>query len=164
MSKLCFPCPEERRTHLPCVPQIARNGCQTTLRTDQLRDYDKVHATGHAIGAKVFTDLHHDDDGTLDGQERRVGAHCNPEPDQSDDESSSLDDTTDRHVQDQDLEHAHAFIDDGGAESEAAELNEEDEEDDAEGDEEDCRDDSGEEEDGEGDEEDDGEEGDVGSW
>ena len=37
-------------------------------------------------------------------------AHFNLEPEQSDDESSSLDDIIDQHVQDQE----HTFIDDGG--------------------------------------------------
>ena len=76
-------------------------------------------------------------------------ARFNPEPEQSDDESSSLDDIIDRHVQDQE----HTFIDDGGAESEAVALDEEDKEADEKDDEEDSRDDSGEEEDAEDDEE-----------
>ena len=44
------------------VSQIARNRYQTTLRADQLRGYDKLHAARHATGAKVFTDLRDDDD------------------------------------------------------------------------------------------------------
>ena len=118
---------------------------QPALRTDQLRDYDRLHAIRHATGAKVFTDLRDDDhdDGNLDGQGRRVKVHFNPEPEQSDDESSSLDDIIGGHVQDQER----TFIGDGGAESEAAELNGEDEEADEEDDEEDSGDDSGEEED-----------------
>ena len=56
-----------------------------------------------------------------------------------------------------------AFIGDGGAESEAEELDEEDELANGEGDEEDSGEDIGEEEDGDGDEEDDEEEDDAGS-
>ena len=78
-------------------------------------------------------------------------AHFNLEPEQSDDESSSLDDIIDRHVQDQE----HTFIGDGGAESEAAELNEEDKEADVEVDEEDSEQDGSEVEDDDDDEEDD---------
>ena len=40
-------------------------------------------------------DLRDDDDGNLDGQEQQVNPHFNPEPAQSDDESSSLDDIID---------------------------------------------------------------------
>ena len=81
------------------VSQIARNRYQTTLRADQLRDYDKLHAARHATGAKVFTDLRDDDDGELDRQERRVRARLNPAPAKSDDESESVDDVIDRHAQ-----------------------------------------------------------------
>ena len=57
------------------VSQIARDRYQTTLRTDQLHDYDRLHATRHATGAKVSTGLRDDDDGDLDRQER---ARLNP--------------------------------------------------------------------------------------
>ena len=109
------------------VSQIARKRYQTTLRADwyQLRDYDKLHATRHATGAKVSTDLRDrdDDDGDLDRQERRVRARLNPAPAKSDDESECVDDVIDRHAQacNQD----NAFISDG----EAEELDEEGEQD-----------------------------------
>ena len=83
----------------------------------------------------------------------------NLEPEQSDDESSSLDDIIDQHVQDQE----HTFIDDGRAESEAVALNKEDEEADEEDDEEDSGDDSGEEEYDEDNEEDHEKENELGS-
>ena len=51
------------------VSQIARERYQTALRPDQLRDYDEFHATRHATGARVSTDLKDDDDGDLDRQE-----------------------------------------------------------------------------------------------
>ena len=69
------------------MSQIARDRYQTTLRTDQLHDYDRLHATRHATGAKVSMDLRDDDDGDLDRQERRVRARLNPVPAQPDDES-----------------------------------------------------------------------------
>ena len=107
------------------MSQIARDRYQTTLRTDQLHDYDRLHATRHATGAKVSTDLRDDDDGDLDRQERRVRARLNPEPAESDDSSESVDGVLDRHAQAYNQDNA--FIDDGGADSEAEELDEEDE-------------------------------------
>ena len=86
-------------------------------------------------------------------------ARLNPVPAQPDDESASLDDIIDQHVQDQ----GNTFIGDGGAESEAEELDEEDELANEEDDEEDSGEDIGEEEDDDDDEEDDEEEDDAGS-
>ena len=88
-------------------------------------------------------------------------AHFNPEPEQSDDESLSYDVIIGRHVTVQDQ--GHTFIDNGRAESEAAELNEEDKEADDEADDEDSEEDGSGVEDDDDDEEDDEEEGDVGS-
>ena len=97
-----------------------------------------------------MTDLKDDDDDDLDRQERHVRARLNPVPAQPDDESASLDDIIDQHVQDQ----GNTFIGDGGAESEAEELDEEDELANEEDDEEDSGEDIGEEEDDDDDEKD----------
>ena len=84
--------PKECRTLFLCVPQIACNKYQVTLQTDQLHNNNTLPASAHAIGAKVFMDLQDDDDGDSDDQECWVKACFNPEPEQSDDESSSSDD------------------------------------------------------------------------
>ena len=52
-------------------------------------------------------------------------ARLNPEPAESDDSSESIDDVIDRHAQAYNQDNA--SIDDGGADSEAEELDEEDE-------------------------------------
>ena len=92
-------------------------------------------------------------------------ARLNPEPAESDDSSESIDDVIDRHVQAYNQDNA--FIDDGGADSEAETLDEEDEEADdvadEEADEKDSEEDGSEVEDDDDDEEDDKGEGDVGS-
>ena len=113
------------QAYQPPTNKHASRHARDQLRTDQLRDCDALHATRHATGAQVLTDLEDDDNGDLDRQERRVRARLNPEPAESDDSSESVDGVLDRHAQAYNQDDA--FIDDGGADSEAEELDEEDE-------------------------------------
>ena len=73
----------------PPTNKHASRHARDQLRTDQLRDCDALHATRHATGAQVLTDLEDDDNGDLDRQERRVRARLHPVPAQPDDESAS---------------------------------------------------------------------------
>ena len=77
------------QAYQPPTNKHASRHARDQLRTDQLRDCDALHATRHATGAQVLTDLEDDDDGDLDRQERRVRARLHPVPAQPDDESAS---------------------------------------------------------------------------
>ena len=77
------------QAYQPPTNKHASRHAHNQLQTDQLHNCDALHATQHATGAQVLTDLEDDDNGDLDRQERRVRAHLHPVPAQSDDESAS---------------------------------------------------------------------------
>ena len=60
------------QAHQPPTNQHASRHARDQLQTDQLCDYDALHATRvrvrYATGAQVLTDLEDDDDGDLDRQ------------------------------------------------------------------------------------------------